>query len=439
MKRTKSPVLLFFVLFAILAHCKTTATQTKEFTVQEIFFYLQPYQNTQVFLNGKKVEPKILEKNKSLALLSLILKEPAPHKFHFENALFAKLTYSLTERDYLKIQKQEPLFFQLLPEKTPLRLYSRFSTCHKPKSARFLSNEKILVTCLEDNKSEIIDILQEKKYSLILPEKIAQAQGFVESLSIPERNVFYISQMTTHSIHAFSLKDYQYLKTIPTSGKWSKVLLWDKYRRKIYVSNWLSKDISVIDMEQEKEVQRFSLPGVPRGMALSTDGQELIVALFGSQNDTDGIGGVVGLNVDTGKVNFHIKNLGTMRHIVQGGEFGFYLSDMSRNQICELKKQKLSCIAKTFAKPNTIVYDESRNWIFVSTRGPNNPKSYLLPGLEFGRIAIYQLPELSLLYEWEAGEQPTGLDLSPNKRFLATTDFLQDGLRVYEILDTKAL
>lgn len=72
----------------------------------------------------------------------------------------------------------------------------------------------------------------------------------------------------------------------------------------------------------------------------------------------------------------------------------------------------------------------------MSCRGPNHPESYLRSGFEFGRLQIFELPELKFLAEWEGGEQPTGLALSPSGKVLVSSDFLDDRIRIYALEDS---
>jgi DNA-binding beta-propeller fold protein YncE len=89
---------------------------------------------------------------------------------------------------------------------------------------------------------------------------------------------------------------------------------------------------------------------------------------------------------------------------------------------------------KVFANPNTIVESADGRYLYVSCRGHNNPKSFLLKGPDFGRLMVIDIATRKVVEEIEAGNQPTGLDVSPDGKYVVLTDFLDHAMRVYERL-----
>jgi sugar lactone lactonase YvrE len=73
--------------------------------------------------------------------------------------------------------------------------------------------------------------------------------------------------------------------------------------------------------------------------------------------------------------------------------------------------------------------------LFVSCRGENNPKSYYIPGPEWGSILVFDTSNGKPLDALIAGNQPTALDVSDDGTLLIFSDFLDNRLRVYEIPD----
>mgnify|MGYP001237853684 CR=1 FL=1 len=85
--------------------------------------------------------------------------------------------------------------------------------------------------------------------------------------------------------------------------------------------------------------------------------------------------------------------------------------------------------------PNTIDLTPDGRWLFVSTRGPNNPESYLLRSLKPGRLEVFDLATKARVISMEGGTQPTGLDVSPDGALVAFTNFQDDAVELYRIVD----
>jgi sugar lactone lactonase YvrE len=82
---------------------------------------------------------------------------------------------------------------------------------------------------------------------------------------------------------------------------------------------------------------------------------------------------------------------------------------------------------------NTIVLSADGKYIFASSRGRNNSDDYTKPGPDFGAVYMMSAEDLSPLDMVWGRNQPTGLALSPDGRFLVFTDFLDDNLEIYQI------
>jgi DNA-binding beta-propeller fold protein YncE len=88
-----------------------------------------------------------------------------------------------------------------------------------------------------------------------------------------------------------------------------------------------------------------------------------------------------------------------------------------------------------FSNPNTIAESPDGKYLYVSSRGHNNPKSYLIKGHEFGKLNVIDSQTHKMIEQIEAGNQPTGLDVSPDGKYIVLTDFLDHAMRVYERVD----
>ncbi len=82
---------------------------------------------------------------------------------------------------------------------------------------------------------------------------------------------------------------------------------------------------------------------------------------------------------------------------------------------------------------NTIQLSLDGKYLFVSCRGPNNSAGYTLRSPRSGKLYLISTDNFEVLKVWTGGNQPTGLGLSPDGRYLATTDFHDARLNVYMI------
>jgi len=95
--------------------------------------------------------------------------------------------------------------------------------------------------------------------------------------------------------------------------------------------------------------------------------------------------------------------------------------------------RELLAETKIFSHPNTMKLTPDGRYLYVSCRGPNNPKGYIYPSEVNGVIQVIRTDTFEIIAQWEQGNQPTGLDISPDGKYLATTDFSSHRLNVYMI------
>lgn len=314
------------------------------------------------------------------------------------------------------------------------RFVTRIATGKQPKSAMFISPTRVVLPLLDDNHIEAIDILTRQVTRLELPAEYAKRGGFVESVVVSPRGEFWVSQMKAAAIHRFSIQTLEYLGSVKLSGSWTKVLAFNPVRNVVYASNWNSSDISIVSVDTLQEMKKIKLGGVPRGMAFSADGKWMLAAMFGGKNDSDGAGRTVIVDLDQNKITHTIIQGGANRHAVRlkaGPEF-FAVSDMMRSKIYFINQNAKIAETKVYSNPNTIAESADGKYLYVSCRGKNNPKSYLIKGPDFGKLMVIDIATQQVIEEIEAGNQPTGLDVSPDGKYIVLTDFLDHAMRVYE-------
>ncbi|AFM13291.1 YncE family protein [Turneriella parva] len=405
----------------------------------KVRFLLQPFKGVQLALGGQKVPARFSNADKTLAETNVVLKAlpaglgtaeiVATHPATGSNRVIA-----------VTLAQGQPAEVPLVALDVPSarhRFVRRIATGKQPKSAMFISPTRVVLPLLDDNHSEVIDILTGQVTRLELPAKYAKRGGFVESVVVPTRGEFWVSQMQAAAIHRFAIDTLEYRGTIDLTGSWTKVLAYDTVRNLVYASNWNSSDISVVSVEKLKELKRIKMSGVPRGMAFSNDGSTMVAAIFGGKSDSDRAGRTVTIDLETQKVTSTITTGGASRHAIRlkKGSNLFAVSDMARSLIYFIEGYKKTDELRVFANPNTIAESPDGKYLYVSSRGHNNPKSYLIKGHEFGKLNVIDSQTHKMIEQIEAGNQPTGLDVSPDGRYVVLTDFLDHAMRVYERVD----
>jgi 6-phosphogluconolactonase (cycloisomerase 2 family) len=217
-------------------------------------------------------------------------------------------------------------------------------------------------------------------------------QGFVETAVLAGRDELWVTQMTTGMAHVFRFSDFSHLATFPTGGAWPKVIAVSPDEATVFVSNWESRDVSVIDAASRKTVSR--------------DGRFLYVCLFdrGTVQKVDIQKRSVAKSLSFGE--------GAMRHVVlHPVRDELYVSDMLKGRILVVDAARDALLAeiRVARNLNTIALSPDGRFLFVCSRGPNNP-----------------------VVDWTWGRnQPTGLAVSPDGRTVAFSNFLDDEIEVY--------
>ncbi|MDR1625686.1 MAG: YncE family protein [Spirochaetia bacterium] len=305
-------------------------------------------------------------------------------------------------------------------------------TGHQPKSVMFTQDGKRLVVPILGEKGvDIIpfDGLAPKRRITLTPAD-KNFRGYVEPALVRGRNEIWVSQMGPGLIHILRGDDPEYVETIPSGGLWPKVITISPDEKTAFVSNWVSLDVSLIDIESRKLTRRIPVSGIPRGMAATADGKYLYVCIYSTGN-------VDKIDLATAKI---VKNLpfgrGAARHIVLDEERGMgYVSDMATGKVSSFTLADDKIQKRVWAGHclNTLARSSDGRFLFVSSRGMNNAETYLKKGPDFGKVAVIDAAEMKVI-DWVWGRnQCTGLCVSPDDKYLVFTDFLDANVEVYDI------
>jgi YVTN family beta-propeller protein len=301
-----------------------------------------------------------------------------------------------------------------------------FTTGSLPKQVAFSPDGKELwVTTLGESGVEVYDAATLER----IDEIRSGRYGTVEVLFTPDGRTVFVSQMQTASVFEIDRRTYRVRRRMETGSSWSKIMALSPDGRRLYVSNWVGDDVTVFDLGTGKVRRQIPTVDTPRGLYVTEDGERLFVAGYGN-------GEIQRIDLLTGDSRILLTTGGAMRHLVADPERGvLFANDMATSEafVVDLETERVRKLADTDQMPNSIDLTPDGRVLYVSNRGENNPVSYGLPGPEWGSVLAIDARTGRLLDAIVGGNQATGLDVSPDGRLLAFSDFLDNRVSMYEI------
>ncbi|MGH2554439.1 MAG: YncE family protein [Actinomycetota bacterium] len=334
--------------------------------------------------------------------------------------------------EYVDLRKNRTLDLWLDPAGLLHHQLDQFKVGPAPKQVAFTPDgDELWVTDLGGDGVEVYDAQSGKR----LGDVSLADKGAVEVIFTDDGATAYVSQMQTASVYEIDTATREVKRHLFTSGSWSKVMALSPEEQTLFVANWVSDDVSQIDLVTGKEVRRFPTVDTPRGLYVTPNGKRLYVAGFES-------GEIQRFDLRTLESKVLIRTGGAMRHLVGDPVRGLlYADDMAQDKVfvVDLATGKARMLARTDNTPNTIDLSPDGRVLYVSNRGRNNPKSYYLPGPEWGSVLAIDTATGKPLDAIVGGNQTTGLDVSDDGRFLAFSDFLDNRVTIFAIPDLDLL
>jgi YVTN family beta-propeller protein len=330
------------------------------------------------------------------------------------------------------LPKNGLLQIKLEKENGVLEAVREYTTGIQPKSAYFSPDGKrIFVPLLGQHGVDVFRFEQSLVFEKRLSVPESKAPGFVEAMVDTRRGEIWFSNMVENKVHIFDLDTLEYKLSVGTGGQYPKVIIQNPAGTLTVVSNWVSRDISVFDSDTKKLLRRIPVGGTPRGMAFSPDGGLLFTAIY------DGpIVAVVDMKENKVSKRYRTSSNteGAVRHVIYRDD-KLYVSDMHWGTVNILNASTGAVLAskRIGSNINTIVLSPDGKRIFASSRGRNNPVDYTRPGPEFGAVYMLNAADLTVEERVWGRNQPTGLAVSPDGKYLAFTDFLDANLELYVI------
>mgnify|MGYP001354263614 CR=1 FL=1 len=317
-------------------------------------------------------------------------------------------------------------------------------TGSSPKSATFSPDGKYIYVTLLGLRGVAVQIYSTDPFEKVKTvysraDDPTENWGFSEGVFNYSDGSFWFTRMTTSEYFIYHPERDSLERGRPTGGDWTKSLEFSPNGRQVAMSHWISKRISVFDVENHRLLRNLRVSQIPRGVAwIGND--TLAVTLYGGENSTDC--GIEIFDVRTGKL---VETMLEYRSAMRDVRFDplakmLYYDDMRFALVYKYDWIRRETVGKeeVDSHPNTIRLTPDGKYLFVSCRGPNNPKGYTLRSPRDGEVVVIETEPFTTLTSWQQGNQPTGLDISPDGRYLAATDFMDNRLHLYLIADPRS-
>ncbi len=244
----------------------------------------------------------------------------------------------------------------------------------------------------------------------------------------PDGKEIWVTLLGGHGVQVFDARTRKLRDQIRLGQHGAVEVIFTRDGGTVFASQMESASVFEIDRATHK-VRRQ-----PRGLYPTPDGKRLFVAGYAD-------GEIQRIDLASGASKVLIRTGGAMRHLVGDPEAGkLYADDMATSQafVVDLATERVRQLARTDKMPNTIDLSPDGKVLYVSNRGRNG-RCYCAPGPEWGSVLAIDTASGKVLDAIVGGNQSTGLDVSPDGRILAFSDFLDNRVHLYTIPDYQTL
>ncbi len=159
----------------------------------------------------------------------------------------------------------------------------------------------------------------------------------------------------------------------------------------VLVTNWSSSDVSVIDVELNKEVERIKLGAYPRGIVISKDGSKAYIAIMGSSK-------IAVLNLGDFSKTW-IEHVGkSPRHLCLSPDNDVLYASINGEGVIakiDLNNQQVDKV-KTGRLPRSMVLSSDGNFLYVVNYGSDN-------------VAKIRAEDMAVVDYIETNDKPIGI------------------------------
>ncbi len=191
------------------------------------------------------------------------------------------------------------------------------------------------------------------------------------------------------------------------TGKTPKVISKTADSKYLLVSNWHSRNNSVLELNKDvypygKIISTIPVTAIPRGIAVDDKNNKSYIAIMGGAS-------IVRVDHNTWKEDSILHVWSSPRHVVMDSSGHLFVSYNSLASIAciEASTGKTLFTAKTHAQPRTIVLSKNHKFIFVTCYSSDYVEVYKINSDHFEKLA--SLP---------CGGHPVGVDVFENDEVL---------------------
>lgn len=346
--------------------------------------------------------------------LRAYLLPPGPVRVNLTATGAAPLSLSLEVKPGLTVQAK------LEPRQGPLSLVGEAATGKGPRNLTFSADGKKLLVSLQGEPGvDVYEVPSLVKLTRLEPAAAAPS-GFTDALNVG-KELWAVQK--DGRVHLFDASTLTFKETVGIARSGNATLS-DLGGGKVALANWDDSVITVIDSAVRKPLATIALGGSLRGFAFRQG------VGYASLFDK---GQLAVIDAATWKVK-SLWSVGKAPRPLAVAGSSLFVGDMGSAQvlILDVATGKLVKTVPVPSNPHQMAVSADQSLVAVASRGRNNPTDYLLPGPDFGRVTVLDAQGKVQGTVW-GRNQPTGLAFSPDGRYLAFTDYLDNNLELYRI------
>lgn len=311
-----------------------------------------------------------------------------------------------------------PIQAKLEPRQGPLTYLTEAATGKQPRSLAFSPDGRRLFVALQGEPGvDVYGVPSLKKGPrLVAPD--GPQSGFTDVLVVGNE-VWAVEN--DGRIHTFDVDTLKYKDSHDLTGG-GNAFLTDLGTGRVGVANWDTGLILAVDASTRKAVASFTAPGSVRGFAVAPGG---VILSYFDRNQ------VALLDVGPWKPKATWSAGESPRPVAVLGN-QLFVGDMGSAQVLVLDATTGKQLTAVPVASNPHQMIASKALVAVASRGRNNPNDYQLPGPDYGKVTLLG-PQGKVIGSVWGRNQPTGLALSADGKFLAFTDYLDNNLELYRI------
>ncbi len=202
------------------------------------------------------------------------------------------------------------------------------------------------------------------------------------------------------------------------TGKTPKIVKSSPDGKWIYVANWFSNNVSVINTDKMEKIKDIKVMHIPRGIDFSPDGKYAYILNMGASHITV---------IDVLNDHSFIKNLYVgvnPRHICisSDGKYAYITLNIPGNIVkYDLENEKIIKTIHLGERARSMVLSIDNNYAFVLLYDDNE-------------MAIVRTLDMEIVKMVKTGLKPIGIDITPDGRNIWVTNYFESTVYVYELI-----